>query len=335
MTDRFTNLSNVDLALAVFLADDDYQNDMDGISVTSLIKSIRQIILIPRVDQSLTIPDVISQVDARMGQAIHTGIEHAWKINHVKCLKALGYSQSIVDRVVINPVDGEELAANAIKVYLENRNQKTFEGKIINGAYDIILDGVVGDHKITKTYAYISGSNDEKYILQGSIYRWLNPDKITADYMHLHFMFKDWKRSSVGRETNYPPSPVLTKSYKLLSIEQTEDYMRKKFAEIEKYIDAEDKDIPLCNAEELWQKDPHWKYYANKDKTSRSTKNFAPADFGSEAAAKGAAYARYAKDGSKGLVVHKPGEVVACKYCAAFSICEQKDALIAQGSLIL
>jgi len=42
-----------------------------------------------------------------------------------------------------------------------------------------------------------------------------------------------------------------------------------------------------------------------------------------------------AADGGVGIVVEKPGQVLACKYCPAFPICSQKDELIADGSLQL
>jgi hypothetical protein len=39
--------------------------------------------------------------------------------------------------------------------------------------------------------------------------------------------------------------------------------------------------------------------------------------------------------GGKGIILDKLGEVKACKYCAAFPVCTQKDALIACGDLVL
>ena len=38
-------------------------------------------------------------------------------------------------------------------------------------------------------------------------------------------------------------------------------------------------------------------------------------------------------DGNVGVVLTVPGEAKACKYCKAFSLCSQKDALIASGDL--
>jgi len=76
----------------------------------------------------------------------------------------------------------------------------------------------------------------------------------------------------------------------------------------------------------LWRSEPEFKYYKNPEKMSRSTKNF---DSMKEARM------RFIEDGSVGIIVERPGQVTACKYCSAFAICKQKDALIASGDLIL
>ena len=41
------------------------------------------------------------------------------------------------------------------------------------------------------------------------------------------------------------------------------------------------------------------------------------------------------EDGQVGIVVEKPGLVMACKYCSAFSACSQKDDLVASGDLTI
>jgi hypothetical protein len=81
----------------------------------------------------------------------------------------------------------------------------------------------------------------------------------------------------------------------------------------------------LCTDEDLWRTEPVYKYYANPNKTARSTKNFD---------SKQDAYVFMAQAG-KGIVLEKPGQVTACKYCSAFSLCSQKDALINAGDLVL
>ena len=67
-------------------------------------------------------------------------------------------------------------------------------------------------------------------------------------------------------------------------------------------------------------------YYKNPEKMSRSTKNFDN---------KQDAYIFMAENKNVGLVKEVPGQVVACKYCPAFPICEQAKGLIASGDLIL
>ena len=91
-------------------------------------------------------------------------------------------------------------------------------------------------------------------------------------------------------------------------------------------MEADEKDLPLCNSKELWRSEPVYKYYKNPDKTTRSTKNF---DNLSDA------NKRLAEDGGVGVVITQPGQAVACKYCSAFALCTQKDDLIAAGELIL
>ena len=55
MPTRYANVSEVPLALAVFLASDyyDYNEDQNTISATTLLKPLRQIVLPPRIPQGM------------------------------------------------------------------------------------------------------------------------------------------------------------------------------------------------------------------------------------------------------------------------------------------
>ena len=44
---------------------------------------------------------------------------------------------------------------------------------------------------------------------------------------------------------------------------------------------------------------------------------------------------RLVEDGGVGIVVRVPGQVVACKFCAAYNSCRQKDKYLASGELII
>ena len=323
---KYSHVSDVPLALAVFLAYDTYDHNPDPytISATTLLKPLRQIILGARVPPGGQIP-IADELKSAIGSAIHDGIEQAWTNGKDKALAALGYPPGVIKRVKFNPAEGE-LKEGDIPVYMEQRLHKKIGKWTISGKFDFIGDGKVQDFKSTSTFTYTNQTNGDKYTQQGSIYRWLAPDKITQDVMEIHYIFTDWKASRAKQDPDYPQKAFHTQRFNLMSVEETERFIRNKLELIERYWDAAEADIPECSDEDLWRSDPVYKYYKNKDSTGRSTKNFDdPQD----------AYMRLAKDGHVGKVVMIPGQVIACKYCPAFAMCSQKDQLIREGHLIL
>lgn len=330
---KYLNAGNIPLALAVFLATDNYDHEDDTVSATALLKPTRQLILADRLPPEAGLIDVSGLVKSRMGSAIHDSIEQAWLHNHVPAMKALGYPQRVIDKVKVNPLPGE-LGEDDIPVYLEQRHYKEFMGYKISGKFDFVAEGMVQDFKSTGVFTYMNDTKTDDYILQGSIYRWLAPHIITSDQMQIHFIFTDWQAARAN-EPGYPSQQAMTITLDLMSLEATEQFVANKLREIQTHKNTPEEQLPLCTDKELWRKEPEWKYYKNPEKMSRSTKNFKVSEFGSENAARSAAYARLAKDGNVGVVVEKPGEVVACKYCPAFPLCSQKDALVADGSLQL
>ena len=327
MQPRYTNVSNVPLSMAVFLATDgyDYVDDPNYISATSIIKPLRQLILASRVKGDDVAVDLTNMVASRMGSAIHDSIERAWKSNYKGALQILGYPSKVIEKVRINP-SKEELEPDSIPIYLEQRGFKKVGKWTIGGKFDFVGDGRVEDFKSTSTYTAINKSKDNDYILQGSIYRWLNPDIITRDEMAIQFIFTDWSAAKARADANYPQSRIQQRVLKLKSIQETEAFITRKLRMIEMYWDAKEEQIPECSDEDLWRSEPVFKYYKNPAKTSRSTKNFEHRQD---------ALQRQAEDGHVGVVIEQPGQVTACRYCAGFSICSQKDKLIAAGDLLL
>jgi hypothetical protein len=324
---QYGNVSAVPLSLAVFLATDTYDHDDDPntISATSLLKPIRQIVLSARVPQEDAVVDLIQMVASRMGTAIHDAIERSWTENHNIALEALGYPKRVIEKIRINP-SKEELTEDCIPIYLEQRAYKKVGRFRVSGKFDFVGEGRVEDFKTTSTFTAINNTNDEKYIQQGSIYRWLNPDIITKDEMAIQFIFTDWSKAKAMQDPNYPQNRIQQRVFMLKSVNETQAFVERKLAQIEQYWDADENELPRCTDEELWRSEPVFKYYKNPASTKRSTKNF---DNQQDA------MLRYIEDGSVGLVKEVPGQVTACKYCPAFSICSQKDELIAAGDLLL
>lgn len=327
MSARFANVSDVPLALAVFLASDyyDYNDDPHTISATTLLKPLRQIILATRVPPGDGLVNLADMMNNRMGAAIHDGIEKAWVTNHKAAMKALGLPDAVIGRVIINPKE-EDILPNHIPIYLEQRLKRQLGKWTVTGKFDFVGEGKVQDFKSTGTFTYKKQVNADKYTQQGSIYRWLDPKLITQDEMDIHYIFTDWKPAMAKTDPAYPPKRFHTQSFALMSLAETENFIRRKLELIEQFWDAPEDDIPLCDDDELWRSEPIFKYYKNPAKTARSTKNF---DTRAEA------MIRMAEDGNVGIVKEVPGQVTACKYCPAFAACSQKDQLVASGDLIL
>ena len=324
---KYANTSSVPLSLAVFLASDFYDHDQDEntISATALIKPLRQIVLSARVPEDMTPVDLVNLVPSRMGSAIHDAIERSWKDNYPNALASLGYPKRVIEKIRINPKP-EELTDGVIPIYMEQRAKKTVGKFTVTGKYDFIGDGRVEDFKSTSTYTATNNTNDEKYIWQGSIYRWLNPQIITKDEMAIQFIFTDWSKAKAMADPKYPQQRIQQRILPLKSIQETDAFVTRKLNQIEQYWGATEEQLPPCTDTDLWRSEPVFKYYKNPEKRARSTKNFDN---------RHDAQLRYIEDGSVGIVVEQPGQVTACKYCPAFAVCSQKDALIASGDLVL
>lgn len=328
MTRLYSNVSEVPLALAVFLATDHYDHNDDEftISATTLLKPLRQIILPTRIPTGEGLVNLADMMNSRMGTAIHDGIERAWMTNHVPAMQALGLPQQVIDRVVINP-EPAQLVDGAIPVYMEQRLSKGIGKWTVTGKFDFIGEGKVQDFKSTSVWTYKNQVNNDKYIRQGSIYRWLDPQKIHHGEMSIHYIFTDWKAGMVKSDPSYPPKRFHTQTFPLMSTTETEGFIRRKIALIETHWDAPEEEIPFCDDSELWRSEPQFKYYKNGDITAkRSTKNF---DTRQEAVI------HMSTNGGIGAIKEVVGQVMACKYCPAFAICSQKDQLIASGDLLM
>lgn len=329
---EFTNRTGLSLYAQVFLATDWYDHEEAGLSVTTLLKPLKQVILGKRVEPGAVIPDVHDYVASSVGTAVHDGFERAWTHNPdlPGTLVKLGIPPGAAKKVKVNPTPEEVAKGGIIAAYFEIRSSKMVQGVKVSGKFDAIIDGIVEDLKNTGTFAYTSGNKDDDYIMQGSMYRWLNPDKITKDYMYLTFNFTDWSKAMSYAQPNYPVSRMLTRKFNLLPVEQVEAYVQKRVGDLLRLHDTPEELLPPCSDKDLWRKETVWKYYKDEAKAytpgSRSTKNFTT---------KHDAMLHLSSVGNVGVVIEVKGEVKACLYCPGFMVCKQKDALIASGDLIV
>lgn len=325
---KYSNTTGISLSAAVWLATDNYDYNPDplNISVTTLLKPVRQIILGKRAAalverDPIDIADVIA---SRMGSAIHDSIERTWtQENAVDALKRLGYSSKFIDNLLVNPKP-EDVKPTSKLVYVEQRHDIKVGKYTLSGKFDMIFLGRVQDWKSTSVYGYINGSNRDKFIMQGSLYRLIVPHLITDELMDINYIFTDWQKSmAIQQPGKYPASRLLTETAPLHSVETTKKFVQQKIQLIEYYKDSPQENIPECTDEELWRSEPKYKYFSKPD-AIRATKVF---DSMYEA------NKMLAEKGGVGIVKTFKGEVKACNYCSAAPICLQRDRLIESGDL--
>ena len=320
---KITNEYGIDLPLAVWLLQDGYKSGAadappgELLSVTTLMKPTRQLILQRKVDMTQETMDISEMVAARMGHGLHDSIERAWtEGNWQAAMRKLHYSQKVIDKIRINPKK-EDLQPDDIPIYLEHRGFKTFEDIVVTGQLDFLIGKAYRDFKSTSTFAWTSGSKDGDYVLQGSLYRWLLPEMIQDDVMRIEFLFTDWLKYRAKVDPKYPQTKVAHREFPLMSIKETEDWLKNKLSNIRTNARLSQDKMVQCTDKELWRQADSYKYYADSATAAsggRCTKRFdSPTDAQIHLQTKG-----------KGIVVKDPGEVKACMYCPAFTVCEQR-----------
>ena len=329
---QLTNNTGISLAMAVWLAHDDYDAgdqsfpDKEVLSATALLKPTRQLVLSGRLTPEQREVDVADLISSRFGHAIHDSIEHAWSKGYAHAMRKLGYPERVIEKVRINP---DVVNDGDIPVYLEQRffreiDSNVISGKfevngvVISGKFDQIIDGQLCDTKTTSVYTYMNRTKEDDYRIQGSIYRWINPDKVTNDVMLIQHVFTDWQSSQAKTREDYPSSRIIEFPVELMSLKETENWILSKLREIQTNAQLPEPEIVRCTDKELWKSDPVFKYYSNPETAQnggRATKNFPNYP----------AAASYRNKMGKGVVVTVPGQVKACGYCPAFPICTQKD----------
>lgn len=303
------------LPVQVWLAADAYEgkNDNTHISATTLLKDSHKIVLENQIGNELDISDegLLNMFASRRGTAIHSALENVWTNDNLrnKALDALGLKE-LKERIVINK---HKENPNQIEIWLEQRSYKTIDDMTINGQFDMVMDGQVVDYKNTSVFTYMHGSKIEDYKLQGSIYRWLNPNLITDDKIKIIYIMHDWTSRDAKINPNYPQMPIIAVDYDLYSLDYTENFIKNKIQEIK------NGGAPECVAS-LKLSDPVWQYFSKSD-SKKAAKNFT-----NQADAN-----HYVMTKGKGFIKMKPQKATGCKYCKARSICKQYADLLLKG----
>jgi hypothetical protein len=322
MTVTYTNIHNINPIMAAWLVNNNYSSgdklypDKRVISATTLLKPVRQYVLGNLVkDVTMDISDLVA---LKLGTSVHDSIEKLWtdKNKLKEALLKLNYSEKDIESINVNGT----LSKDKYNLILEQRFFKELNDIIISGQVDMIAGGQLIDFKTTSTYTYKHGTNDEKYKLQGSIYKWLIPDIITENTILIQYVFTDWQAGQAKLDPdNYPPSRVIDQHIELYSLEEIEEIIINKFNIIKENESLPNQDNMIrCTDDDLWLTPPDkpYRYYSDPTNTSgKSTKNFADIHEANQ----------HLISKGKGTIIVKTGVPKACLKCRAFTICKQRE----------
>ena len=291
---KYTNKRNFPDFIVQWLEFDEYDYDANALSATTLMQPPRAYALKKQNWAELEI-DVEDLIASRYGTAIHDSVE---KVNLTGCKQ-------------------------------EERLKKAVKNKIITGKYDILKEisekkWQLIDVKSTSVWTVIYGSREEDYKTQLSIYRYLAASNgyDVEQTGKIWFIFTDWSAAKAKQDPEYPQTRILVKEVELWSDEQTVKYIGDRIAILEKTADQDQNNMPECTKEELWTSGEAWAI--QKKGAKRATKVHKV-----ESEAK----TQLVTLSEEYEMVHRPGKVARCRYCAARKFCNQHTELVEAGRI--
>jgi len=305
-----TNKTGISFPSAAMLCLDDYDYNPDPwtISATSLIKSTKSIVLGKQYPNDKSSIDISSLIPSVMGSAMHAWLEKSMKSEEVR--ERLYSMFSIKD---------------APDITTEHRASRKIGRWTVSGKFDMIIDRQLIDLKTCSVWSDIFDSNREQYILQGSIYRWLNPNIIINDTIQIDKWFTDWQKKEAKKKPEYPQLRIKTQHYPLMTNAETEEWLKDKLYGIQSNLKNEQDEMPPCTKDELWQNDAKYKVFKT-DQSNRAMNGGVKSSMNEALAF---------QEDKGGVIKIFKSEVKACNWCNAMAVCDQAAEYIKSGLLVV
>jgi len=200
----------------------DYEYKDKRYSVTTLLKPIREIMLLRRYSDRCVV-DVSDLIWSLFGTAVHSILENSTHTEH------LIQEQKVEIKI------GEYTLSGRYDLY------NTQEQSVI-------------DYKVTSTYKVVK-QEFEDYKQQGLMYvymlRQLGYKPRSAKFI---LFLRDWQSTKAKFDKKYPQSQVYVKEFKFTDKDYKfiENWLIKRFKEIEIAEKLPDNELPMCTDEERW-----------------------------------------------------------------------------------
>jgi hypothetical protein len=249
-------------------------------SVTEILNPTKLILLNKRHYHEVE-EDVIDSIYKLLGSAVHLVLERAvldsakqqmiYRMRDFaqKAEKLKNASdediKALFRNIVVNDNNGKHIidlvrSINDEYDFVEKRfKYVTKSGKIISGGTDHYSskNKCITDYKLTPIWSWIyrnrTGSKIEEWTKQLNMYRlFLENAGYEVNRLQTVAIFRDYSKTDASRERNYP-NPVEVIEIPLLGLDVVEQMIENKIAEIEKYTNYSDDDIPICEPKDRWQ----------------------------------------------------------------------------------
>lgn len=226
---KITNKCNLPETIVNALNKPTYTKGGAHMSATELLSPPRMVQL--RIANADAIEmDAADMVWALFGTAIHGVLEHGQGDDHI----------------------------------VEQRLNTVIDGWEISGAIDLqtVKESSIGisDYKTTGVWAVMNEKKEWEYQL--NIYAWLveRVKQSPVDSLEIVAIIRDWKRWESEVKKDYPDAPIKTIPITLWPYEEREKFVKQR---IHAHADAmfsyqTGGDLPLCTAEEMWEKPTVW-----------------------------------------------------------------------------
>ncbi len=175
--------------------------------------------------------------------------------------------------------------------------------------------GRLSDYKVCSVYNYIYPEAKKKWAAQQNVYAYLLREHgYEVNELEIIAIFRDWSRSSMHRNRDYPPAQVVKIPIEIIEHKRMQKYIEKR---IELHKQADLGNVAECTGKERWAK-PNI-YAAMVPGGKRSLKNFTE-----ESLAK--SYVLENEKKFPGVYIEtRYGEDVRCdQFCPVAEVCPQR-----------
>lgn len=226
---KYTNKYNIPNEIIRSLENDSYSDGGADFSATGLLQPPQIRMLKKRYESEIS-TDVSDRIWILLGQSVHNILERANESN----------TESLTEQRMFVDIDRYKISGQADSIAIE--------------------DKILKDYKVTSVWSVIHAKKETKpeWEQQLNIYAYLYKQTFKQDISALNIIaiMRDWNKSGMLRNKDYPKCSVAVIPIPLWSEEEQLDFIRER---IEKHTDAEViwdalGELPKCTPEERWAK---------------------------------------------------------------------------------